>query len=131
MEQPIEDQGVALLIDQGEVTHRVLVSIHDVPAVLDLNLWIDDKGYVRCSKRCGYKYLHNFIMQHSSKEKPVDHINENPLDNRRTNLRILPRLVNTSRPVRRDEEEDRLLQDYQDGKLTRPIHELLRERRNR
>lgn len=133
MEQHEEDQdpGVVLVVEQV-VKHRIKVSKQDAKVVLQMNLWIDDKGYVRCSKTPdGYIYLHNFIVKHSDPLLPVDHINENPLDNRQSNLRILPRAENTQRPVRRDEEEDRLLQDYADGKLDRSIHEVLRERRDR
>lgn len=133
--QESDDPGVVLLVDMprdGEViSHRVRVSKQDVPAVLKLTLWIDSKGYVRCTKSTGYLYLHNYIMQFSNPLYPIDHINENPLDNRRSNLRVLARIENMQRPVTLDEEEARLLQDYQDGKLSGNIHELLRERRDR
>jgi hypothetical protein len=126
-----QDPGVVLIVEQA-VKHRIKVSKQDANVVLQMNLWVDDKGYVRCSKtEDGYIYLHNFLMKHSDPTLPIDHINENRRDNRRSNLRILPRDENTQRPVRRDEEEDRLLQDYADGKLDRSIHEVLRERRNR
>lgn len=132
MVEPQEDQdpGVVLVIEQV-VKHRIKVSKEDVKLVLSLNVWIDDKGYVRCTTTDGYNYLHNLVMRHSDPATPVDHVNENRRDNRRSNLRIISRAENTQRPVRRDEEEDRLLQDYSDGKLVGSIHDHLRERRNR
>lgn len=49
--------------------------------------------YVRFSYEGKKFYLHRFLMQ-PSKEKVVDHINHNPLDNRKANLRICTHLEN-------------------------------------
>ena len=49
--------------------------------------------YVRFSYEGKKFYLHRFLMQ-PSKEKVVDHINHNPLDNRKANLRICTHLQN-------------------------------------
>ena len=115
-----------------------LVSQQDVMLCLMVNMWMDD-GYVGCkvlSGRVGsngkplvYRRLHNVLLQHSDPEYPIDHINGVTNDNRRTNLRIIDRATNTIRPLRADnEEEARILRDYADGKLDRPLHEVLRER---
>lgn len=127
MVEPKEDKGIRLAWDGG----YTLVSRQDVRAVLELSLWIDDKGYVRCTSY-PYMYLHNFIMKHSDPAFPVDHINEVRHDNRRSNLRILTRAENTDRPRRLDEEEARLLEAYQNGEvMADELHEWLRKRRNR
>nr|WQM87059.1 HNH-family endonuclease [Marseillevirus cajuinensis] len=45
-------------------------------------------GYVRTSDRGRVVKLHNLIMAHKPGELTVDHINRDPLDNRKCNLRI-------------------------------------------
>lgn len=129
MEQPGKDQerGVRLVITNG----RTIISRQDLTAVMEMNLYLDPDGYVRGAP-WPYTYLHNWIMQHRNPALPVDHINECTWDNRRSNLRILTRAENTDRPRRLDEEEARLLEDYQEGRLlASEVHEWLRERRNR
>lgn len=39
-------------------------------------------------------YLHHLILGKPAKGLEVDHINENPLDNRKTNLRFVDRTIN-------------------------------------
>lgn len=134
MVEPIEDKGIRLAWDGGTYGDGyTLVSREDVARVLPLSLWIDNKGYVRCSGATPYQYLHNFIMDHSDPARPVDHINEIRHDNRRTNLRILDKDHNTVRPWRFDDEEEaRLHEDYAAGRLNpRQLHEALRKHRNK
>lgn len=41
-------------------------------------------------------YLHQFIMMNKDNTKVIDHINRNPLDNRKINLRIVNRSINST-----------------------------------
>lgn len=134
MVEPVEDKGVRLVWDGG--THGdgyTLVSREDVERVLPLSLWIDNKGYVRCSGDTPYQYLHNFILQHSDPATPIDHWNDKRNDNRRSNLRIITRIDNTQRHLRFDDEEEaRLHKDYAAGRLTpSELREAIRKRRDK
>lgn len=134
MVEPVEDKGIRLVWEGGTYGDGfTLVSRADVRAVLKLSLWIDDKGYVRCSGDTPYNYLHNFIMDHSDPLRPVDHWNEVRNDNRRSNLRIIDKDHNTVRPWRFDDEEEaRLHEDYAAGRLTpSELREAIRKRRDK
>ena len=53
----------------------------------------DHRGYIRGRINGRAIYLHRFIMN-AERGKDIDHINGNPLDNRRENLRIVTRQQN-------------------------------------
>lgn len=55
--------------------------------------WYNDHGYVRTSASGVKTYLHRYIMD-APKGIQVDHINGNPLDNRRLNLRLCSDMKN-------------------------------------
>lgn len=130
MEQHEEDKDVGVRLIIGDKGERTIVSRGDVADVLTLSLTLDADGYVRCN-RGRYRYLHNYILKHRDPDHPVDHINCCTWDNRRSNLRILTRAENTLRPRRLDEEETRLLEDYQNGLiLPEQLHEWLQKRRD-
>jgi hypothetical protein len=48
--------------------------------------WHYEHGYARVKNKQESFYLHQFILGKNSKE--IDHINNNPLDNRKVNLRV-------------------------------------------
>jgi hypothetical protein len=89
-----------LLLHKGMVA---LVDDEDYLKVADMKWHVMGSGhvcntkYVRGSGRKNQKsvhmYLHRFIMD-APKGKVVDHINRNPLDNRRSNLRICDQSTN-------------------------------------
>ncbi len=57
---------------------------------------ITKSGHVQsrtCRIHTGYNYFHRLVMNAKPNEI-IDHINENPLDNRRENLRIVDKSVN-------------------------------------
>ena len=133
MEQPVEDQDAGVRLawwnSKGEKCFT-LVSECDVHRVTGISVWMHPSGYVSCD-RYPYRFLHNFILQHSDPERPIDHINNKRWDNRRSNLRILTRAENTDRPRRLDETEARLYEDYQEGRImASELRRKLREHRD-
>ena len=71
----------------GKEKVTVIVDDEDFIRVSKYKWFVCSKGnYKRIAnrqKKCGYNYLHQFIM----KTTGIDHINNNPLDNRKINLR--------------------------------------------
>ncbi len=122
-----ERPGIIIEVEHGK---RCLIDEWDWPIIQHIDMWMDKKGYI-CMKHEGWRYLHNYLMQFSDPEYPVDHWNGIPWDNRRSNLRVITRSHNLDRSRRLSEEEARILDAYQDGKLDINIHEWLREHRNR
>jgi hypothetical protein len=97
-----------LYLSDGDVTHIAISNaqgIHQEYAIIDtadvesaqsFGTWSISKKYSRDNKNivalyvvCNHKdYLHRFLMS-PPKGMEIDHINRNPLDNRRCNLRIV------------------------------------------
>lgn len=72
----------------------ILVSYDDFDNV-KLHSWsVDNKGYASAGWNGRTVRLHSFIMNPSG-GCVVDHINRNKLDNRRENLRVVPKQVNS------------------------------------
>ena len=74
-----------------------MVDADDYEWLAQFNWRIDKQGYVRCSARVdtGKQNIHiaRYIMNPAS-DMVADHINGNPLDNRRCNLRVLSKRDN-------------------------------------
>jgi hypothetical protein len=71
-----------------------LIDIEDIPKVKDY-CWRRLGKYYPTAKINGKnKYLHRIIMPNDNKDLVTDHINRNPLDNRKCNLRIVNQSVN-------------------------------------
>lgn len=71
--------------------YKILIDKEDFKSVSKYTWWIKENNYVYTnvtveSKRTSL-YLHRLILN-APKGKEVDHINHNPLDNRKKNLRI-------------------------------------------
>jgi hypothetical protein len=71
-----------------------LIDIEDIPKVKDY-CWRRLGKYYPTAKINGKnKYLHRIIMPNDNKDLVTDHINRNPMDNRKCNLRIVNQSVN-------------------------------------
>ena len=78
---------------------RALIDLDDVHKVKEYKWCLDGYGYVRGGKEKKIQ-LHRFVMN-CPDDMVVDHINLNPLDNRKMNLRICTKQQNEmNRPLR-------------------------------
>lgn len=64
-----------------------LIDTEDLPKIVHFRFWCDKKGYFRCLRR-KYRIALHRIITNCPKGLYVDHINHNPSDNRKCNLRI-------------------------------------------
>lgn len=81
---------------RGEVVGQVLVDEEDIP-LLSTRTWrLHAKGYAKASGPGNTTLLmHRLLMGLDKTDRRwVDHINGNRLDNRKTNLRVVPPSVN-------------------------------------
>lgn len=76
----------------GRVRAITIIDSHDVPKIQAVKWALTTGDYVTGTKNRLIK-LHRFIMD-APEDMVVDHINHNPLDNRRCNLRICTRAEN-------------------------------------
>lgn len=77
---------IILYNNQSEEIARALIDLDDVDKVRDIKWSLDGYGYAIGSTPKRQK-IHRLIMDCTSNME-VDHINGNPLDNRKSNLRI-------------------------------------------
>lgn len=68
-----------------------------------LSVHNDDIRIIANSRELNRIYLHQFIINNNDKNKVIDHINRNPLDNRKENLRIVSRSINSTNAKPRKE----------------------------
>ena len=75
---------IVLYNKQGIEVGRTIIDVEIIETVKNYKWWLDGHGYVQNDE---IGSLHRFIMNPPD-DLVVDHINHNPLDNRRENLRI-------------------------------------------
>lgn len=91
-----------LVVQHNGLRHTVIIDTDDLHILQGCTLGIASNGgklnYIRCSKGGLTDYLHRVIMSYGSgvedTKLDVDHINNNTLDNRRSNLRFCTRSQN-------------------------------------
>lgn len=77
-------------------SHFVLMDVGIYEATKDKKIWLDGKGYPEVMVDRKSKKLHQIVYgKLKNPLKVIDHINRNPLDNRRENLRELTHGDNT------------------------------------
>jgi hypothetical protein len=74
---------------------QMLISIEDLASILEHNWYIGRSGYpiAYIGSRKGTSVYH-YLMGSYGPDYPIDHINRNKLDNRRSNLRVCTRQEN-------------------------------------
>lgn len=77
-----------------------LVDTEDVPKIKDFCWYLDDSGYPRANDKSSGKYkqkrLHKLIITDIGNDMVIDHISQNKLDNRKSNLRVVTTLENAN-----------------------------------
>lgn len=82
--------------DQRVYVTKVIKLNKDNFGLLRTNYWqLNCNGYVWSRTGGGKSYLHQIVIGEKAEGKVVDHINHNPLDNRRENLRLVEYSVNS------------------------------------
>lgn len=86
----LNEKNAEIIIKDRENNEKIraIIDINDVDKVKKYRWHITSKNYVRTTINGKIIYLHRFLLNIKNK-KQIDHINQNPLDNRRKNLRIL------------------------------------------
>lgn len=93
MNKFIKKSGYYEMVLDGKHKGTALISIKDKPIVEKHNWILNSGGYVCTWINKQYIYLHRFLLQ-TKKEDYGDHKNHNPLDNRRSNIRIVNKSQN-------------------------------------
>lgn len=96
----METGRVPLLARDGSIRGWVVVDASDFDRLMEQHWCMDGNGYARghgktpAGERCMVA-MHRFILGLDYDDpREVDHINRNPLDNRRCNLRLATRALN-------------------------------------
>lgn len=87
----IEKENYALIVicnRDGSKKTESIIDLDDIQVVKNYRWHTTTKNYVRSFIDGKYVYLHRLILNLKNDNILVDHINKNPLDNRKNNLRL-------------------------------------------
>lgn len=74
---------------------RTLIDKEDIEKVKGFKWCLNSSGYAITTYQSKFIFLHHFLIGYPLNGLEVDHINHNPLDNRKQNLRIVTRSQNS------------------------------------
>jgi hypothetical protein len=98
-EEPSEELSTCIAIiltdRRGGILNYAIIDKEDLYIVNDRHWHLTKSGYARSSDTYNKVFMHNLILGFCPSTKlVVDHINRNPLDNRKHNLRIVSHQTN-------------------------------------
>ena len=102
-EYVINGNEVEIILRDGKnkESGRVLIDLEDLDSVIKHKWCIDTWGYPETKINGNSISMQRFILNKYDKNYIVDHINRNPLDNRKSNLRIATKSENAiNSPIR-------------------------------
>ena len=87
-----EENGLAYIIlknKKKEIVGKATIDLEDVELVKDYGWYLNNKGYVIATKgsNCEHLWLHRIVIGATNDIECVDHIDRNPLNNTKSNLR--------------------------------------------
>lgn len=98
-----DDCAEIVLKDRNRnVVGNAIIDLDDVEKCKQYKWHISSTGYVIATipdgtRNCrGKKHLHRLITDYDGNDFVIDHINRNPLDNRKCNLRVVTQQMNTA-----------------------------------
>ena len=95
-----DDYAEIVLYDKDNIeVARAIIDLEDIDKVSKYKWCLDSKGYVHNTK---VGFLHRFITDCPS-DKIIDHKNNNPLDNHKSNLRICSQQQNNMNRLKRND----------------------------
>lgn len=83
-----ENYAIMKIHSQTHGYHDVLIDVEDVEKIQDYHWYITQKGNGYYIYNNDLGPIHRYIMNVTDKNNIIDHINRNPKDNRKNNLRI-------------------------------------------
>lgn len=81
-----DDYAIIHTVSYG-IPKEILIDLEDIDLVRDYTWSINNDGYVRSKINSKTVFLHKILIK-CQKNKVIDHINRNKLDNRKSNLRV-------------------------------------------
>ena len=112
-----EDYAEIILRDKNcKEIAKTIIDLNDIDKVKDIKWYLHNDNHVRNGK---VGYLHRYIMN-CPDDMVIDHINRNPLDNRKANLRICTQHQNTMN--RKSLNSNRGISKTSSGKYRARIH---------
>ena len=99
----LEEEAVELLYWDGNKEVSILVDKRDLERVKSKYWTLNHNGYVHSRSGGEKTYLHWYVIgERPSKGMVVDHINNNPLDNRKANLRLVSIRENNTNQINQE-----------------------------
>jgi hypothetical protein len=72
---------------KGNITLHIDIDKTDLPMIKEYTWRLMGRGYIKAKINKKDVYLHRFVMKETDPIVKIDHINNDPLDNRKKNLR--------------------------------------------
>ena len=104
-----EENNLAYIIlknKKKEIVGKAIIDLEDVELIKDYGWFLSPQGYVVATKgnNCEHLWLHRMVVRATDNIECVDHIDRNPLNNTKSNLRPCTQTENKRNNSRRTKE---------------------------